>query len=81
MEHELLKSLDKLHATELGAVRIRRNLKLDTEDVVAWCKEKIEGAQSSLRKGKNWYVYASHVKITINAHSFTIITAHLEKGI
>ena len=40
-EHPLGECLERLHTTELGALRIRRNLKLDTEDVVAWCKEKI----------------------------------------
>lgn len=28
------------------------------------------------RKGKNWYVNAGHVKITVNVGSNTIITAH-----
>ena len=32
----LLNNLDKLHTTELGAGRIKRNLNLDTNDVVAW---------------------------------------------
>ena len=35
MSHDLLNNLEKLHTPELGAVRIRRNLKLDTEDVIA----------------------------------------------
>ncbi|HRF36049.1 MAG TPA: DUF3781 domain-containing protein, partial [Clostridia bacterium] len=28
------------------------------------------------RQGKNWYATIDNVKITINAHSYTIITAH-----
>ena len=39
--NELILSLSKLHTTELGAVRIRKNLSLETEDVVEWCKTKI----------------------------------------
>lgn len=76
-DNELLKNLDKLHTTELGAVRIQRNLFLDIDDVVEWCKMKIKAANSNIkRKGKNWYVNADNCIITVNAHSYTIITAH-----
>ncbi len=27
-----------LHTTELGALRVKRNLNLETDDVVAWCR-------------------------------------------
>lgn len=79
-DNELLKNLDKLHTTELGAVRIQRNLFLDIDDiddVVEWCKMKIKAANSNIKgKGKNWYVNADNCIITVNAHSYTIITAH-----
>ena len=39
--NELLKNIDKLHTTELGIVRIKRNVNLEVEDVVAWCKNGI----------------------------------------
>ncbi len=75
--NELLCHLDKLHTTKLGAVRIRRNLTLDTDDVVNWCKHKIETAcVSIIRKGKNLYAHTDDCVITVNANSFTIITAH-----
>jgi len=35
--NELLQNLDKLHTTEQGAERIKRNLGIDNDDVVAWC--------------------------------------------
>lgn len=77
---ELLKNLDKLHTTELGIVRIKKNLSLDMDDVVAWCKDKISSAQAVItRSGKNWYVNVDNFVITVNAHSYTIITAHWEK--
>ena len=79
MDAELLAHLDKLHTTALGAVRIKRNLKLDVADVVMWCREKIEHSSRVFRRGKNWYVYVDSVVITVNVHSFTIITAHKEK--
>ena len=73
----LLENLDKLHTTELGEMRIRRNLMLDTEDVVEWCKTCIGASQTGIvRKGKNWYIEAESCVITVNAYSYTIITAH-----
>lgn len=81
-DNELLKNLDKLHTTELGAVRIKRNLSLDADDVVDWCETKISSANAAVtRSGKNWYVNVDNCIITINAYSYTIITAHREKSI
>ena len=34
-----------------------------------------------IRKGKNWYVSIDDIIITVNAYSYTIITAHKEKAI
>lgn len=79
METDLIKNLDKIHTTELGALRIRKNLSLDTLDIISWCKNKIQNAESIDRKGKNWYVVADGCILTINAYSFTIITAHKKK--
>ena len=77
---ELLKYLDKLQTTELGVERIKRNLSLDTEDVVVWCKDKIGSDHAIItRRGKNWYITVDDIVITVNAHSYTIITAHREK--
>ena len=75
-QNDLLVNLDKVHTTELGVGRIRKNLNLDVEDVVKWCKGKIIKSDSITRKGKNWYVDVDGCILTINAHSFTIITAH-----
>lgn len=77
--NELLMHLNQLHTTELGALRIRRNLSLDTNDVVEWCKMKISSPDAVItRNGKNWYVATDGCILTINAYSFTIITAHKE---
>lgn len=74
---ELLTNLSKLHTTELGIVRIKRNLSLDTENIVDWCKDKISSSNAVItRNGKNWYVTTDGCVITVNAHSYTIITAH-----
>jgi hypothetical protein len=74
---DLILNLDKIHTTELGIVRIKRNLCLDVDDVVDWCKKKVQDKNSIIsRKGKNWYARADDCEITINVYSYTIITAH-----
>ena len=74
---ELLKNLAKLHTTELGELRIKRNLGLDCSDAVEWCKEQISSPEAVIeRRGKNWYITVDGCIITVNAYSYTIITAH-----
>lgn len=78
---DLLLNLDKLHTTQLGVERIKRNLSLNDIDVVHMCRDLIHNPHSLIsRKGKNWYVRTDNCEITINTHSFTIITAHKIKG-
>ncbi|MBQ2125419.1 MAG: DUF3781 domain-containing protein [Spirochaetales bacterium] len=79
-QNNLLENLDKLHTTELGVVRIKRNLSLDTENVVEWCRNKINSDNAVItRTGKNWYIDIDTCIITVNAHSYTIITAKMKK--
>jgi len=79
-KNDLISNVDKIHTTELGVARIKRNLHLDVDDVVYWCRLKVLDPTSSIiRKGKNWYVKTDTCEITINAHSYTIITAHKRK--
>ena len=75
----LIENIEKIHTTELGIMRIKRNLELETDDVVKWCKNKIKKENKIYRKGKNWYVSGKGFIITINANSYTIITAHKNK--
>lgn len=79
MQNELFANLGKVHTTELGMQRIRKNLGLDTGDVIGWCKAQIQNPESITRTGKNWYVRGDGFVLTINAQSYTIITAHREK--
>nr|WP_322182210.1 DUF3781 domain-containing protein [Neglectibacter sp. M00184] len=75
--NDLLQNIALLHTTELGAERIRRNLELSTEDIVSWCAEQILQKDAKLERiGKNWYITVERCRITVNAHSYTIITAH-----
>ena len=74
---DIISNIDKIHTTELGKERIKRNLCLETDDVVSWCIRKIQDANSDIfRKGKNWYISVDNCEITVNAYSYTIITAH-----
>lgn len=78
---ELIFNLDKLHTTDLGVVRIKKNLSLDVDDVISWCREKIENQNALItRRGKNWYINIDDCEITVNAYSYTIITAHKIKN-
>jgi len=73
---DLTANLDKLHTTPMGADRIRRNINLQADDVVAWCKDAVKQADIIIGQGKNWYAYGGGTVITINERSYTIITAH-----
>lgn len=73
----LLSNIHKIHTTKMGIDRIRKNLQLNTQDVVSYCKDKILDKNCYIYKqGKNWYCEIDHIKITINSYSYTIITAH-----
>lgn len=81
-KNELISNIDKLHTTDLGVVRIKRNLDLDADDVICWCREKLQNSDALIhRRGKNWYVHIDDCEITVNAHSYTIITAHKMKTV
>ncbi|MBS5284763.1 MAG: DUF3781 domain-containing protein [Clostridiales bacterium] len=57
VESPLLKNLHQLHTTELGIVRIKRTLCLNTDNVGDWCKTKINSMGAVVaRSRKKWYV-------------------------
>ena len=71
----------KLHTTELGEQRIRRNLKINPEDLTAWCKKEIrENLKSIQKRGKNYYIETDKAVFTVNCSSYTLITAHKIKS-
>jgi len=77
---ELLRNLDKVHTTEMGVDRIKRNIEVDVDDIVSYCIDKIKQDNAVIeKKGKNYYVSVDGIIITVNASSYTIITAHKEK--
>jgi GrpB-like predicted nucleotidyltransferase (UPF0157 family) len=82
-ENDLTRNIDKIHTTERGAERIIRNLGLTSglksDEAVSFCKRIIGRADEITRSGKNWYVFAGGAVITVNARSYTVITAHKNK--
>lgn len=52
-KNELILNLDKLHTTDLGVIRIKKNLSLDVNDVLRWCRSKIQNTNALIiKKGK-----------------------------
>ena len=78
--NSLIENIDKLHTTEMGVERIKKNLQMEDSDVVQWCRVRILDKNAVIERiGKNWYVTKNNYKITVNVHSYTIITAHKVK--
>lgn len=73
----LLENINKIHTTEMGVERIKKNLKIN-ENVIDYCIKKILDKNCYIYKnGKNWYCEIDNIRITINSYSYTIITAHI----
>ena len=73
----LLDNIDRLRVTEKGRDRVGKNLR-DGTDVLEYCKQKIADVNSVVyRQGKNLYCETDGLTITVNASSFTIITARV----
>ena len=76
----LFDNIDRVHTTDMGVDRVKKNLSLGEVDVVEWCKSMIMSEKAEISKqGKNWYICVGGCTITVNASSYTIITAHKEK--
>ncbi len=77
-EKILIDNLEKVHTTEMGLERIIKNLKLNGVNAVEYCKNKISDVNCNIyRRGKNWYCEIDNIRVTVNAYSYTIITAHM----
>lgn len=75
-KEELIKNIDKIHTTEMGRERIKKNIGINREDIVEYCINKILDKNSNIyKKGKNYYCEVDNIKITVNSYSYTIITA------
>jgi hypothetical protein len=69
---KLMANLNKIHTTELGKERIKKNLCLTDNDVVKWCKRNIQDKNAGIfREGKNYY---------INVNNCVTIQSRLKTG-
>lgn len=76
----LISNVNKIHTTKMGIDRIKNNLNIESENVIEYCKRLVLNDKCLIYKlGKNWYCEINHIRLTINANSFTIITAHTMK--
>ena len=77
--NDIIINIDKIHTTKLGIERIKKNLNIKN-DVIKYCQNIILNPNRIIyKKGKNWYCKLDNIIITINTHSYTIITAHKYK--
>ena len=77
MNKELINNIDKIHTTKLGLIRIKNNLEIYDKNIIEYIKNIIVNKECTIyREGKNYYCEYQNIIITINAYSYTIITAH-----
>ena len=77
MNKELINNIDKIHTTKLGLIRIKNNLEIYYKNIIEYIKNIIVNKECTIyREGKNYYCEYQNIIITINAYSYTIITAH-----
>jgi len=53
MTNDLIENINKIHSTELGIIRVKKNIELKTNDVIEYCKKIIKKADNINKKGKN----------------------------
>ena len=81
-EREFSALLDNLHTTTMGEERIRRNAAPNEDDVIEWCRDRIKAPDAVIeRRGKNFYITSGGCTLTVNARSYTVITAHKMGGV
>ena len=74
--NDLLVNIDRLHTTDMGIDRIKKNIGIDG-NVVLYCKNKILDKRCNIyKRGKNYYCEVDNIIITVNSYIYTIITAH-----
>ena len=52
MTNDLIENINKIHSTELGIIRVKRNLELKTNDIINYCKKFTKGADNIKKKEK-----------------------------
>ena len=58
MKNALIENIGRVHTTEMGVERIKKNLGFRTIDVVEWCRERILDKNARIeRNGKEIIAY------------------------
>ena len=55
-ENDITQNIDKIHTTSMGAECIRRNLDLQIDDIVSWCKDAVKRADIIIGQGTNYCI-------------------------
>ena len=81
---EILENIEKIHTTELGVQRIKKNICRPAEEteveLISFCKLLIEAPDCNIEKrGKNWYCRKDNIELTVNSYNFCIITAKIKE--
>lgn len=64
----LINNINKIHTTNMGLDRIKKNLKLDNYDIIEYIKNIIKNKDTIIyKKGKNYYCETDNTIITINS--------------
>ena len=80
LEKDLIYNLHRIHTTDLGRMRLSKNLDVDTKNVLDYCLKLVLNDNSiQYKRGKNWYIEWKDVQMVIHSTSYTIITAHRGK--
>ena len=76
MKEILIDNINKIHTTDMGYIRIKRNLDIEYDPVKYLIEKILDDNSTVYKKGKNYYCEIDDIVITINSSSYTIITAH-----
>lgn len=78
--NRLQENVEKIHASEMAAQRLRANLDLIRTNPVTWVREVVMRPDVKIRKtGKKWYVETGNAIVTIYDDTFAILTAQKKK--
>ena len=69
----LINNINKIHTTNMGLDRIKKNLKLDNYDIIEYIKNIIKNKDTiTYKKGKNYYCETDNIIILdLNGKQFT----------
>lgn len=73
----LLDNIDKIHTTEMGVDRIKGNLKIDTVDVVEYCKNKVLDKNCNIYKQGKIGIVKLKISESLSIHVAIQLSQHI----